>query len=123
MINWNDIGHAGELIVSTDLILNNFTPFTSQLPSSAVDIISLKNNRTYRIQVKTAEFNDSGYLLINNLHKYKEKELDIIATVDIKSKNIAYIPWTNLFGKSKVRLYNIKKDGFLYFYDYLKFPE
>jgi hypothetical protein len=123
MTNWKNIGHAGEKIVSADLILKNFVPFNSELPSSAVDLIALKNNKPYRIQVKTAKFNETGELKIGNLHKYSKNQLDILAAVDVKSKNVAYIKWSDIHPKSELTLYNKRIDGRLYFYDYLSLLE
>jgi hypothetical protein len=123
MVNWKNIGHAGEKIVSADLILKNFFPFNAELPSSPVDLIALKNNYTYRIQVKTGKFNDEGELKIGHLDKYSKNELDIVAAVDIKSRNIAYIKWSDIYPKTEIRLHNRRKEGKLYFYQFEHFPE
>lgn len=123
MVNWKNIGYAGEQIVSADLILRNFFPFNSELPSSPVDLIALKENNTYRIQVKTAKFNEYGEMRIANLNKYNKNEFDILAVVDIKSKNIAYLKWSEVFPKYELKLHNRRTDNHLYFYDYSYFIE
>lgn len=123
MDKWTDIGHAGEKIVLADLILKNFFPFTSELPSSPVDLIALKNNNTYRIQVKTSTFNDFGKMKIGNLDKYEENQFDILAIVDLKNKNIAYIKWSEIYGRTSITIYNKNKNEKLYFYKLGYFPE
>jgi hypothetical protein len=123
MDKWTDIGHAGEKIVLADLILKNFFPFTAELPSSTVDLIALKNNITYRIQVKTSTFDDYGKMKVGNLDKYSKDQFDILAVVDLKSKNIAYIKWSDINNKTMITLHNRKQEGEPYFYQFGYFPE
>lgn len=124
MNNEKLIGYSGENIVKSNLILKGLIPFSSEIPSSTVDLIALQGDKSYRIQVKTSEFKKLDYIEVGNLSKYNRNDFDILAIVDIESNNVAYIEWEDIYLKTKIRIFKISNSSKnkLVFNKYLEFP-
>ena len=76
------VGAAGELLVCSVLMMNGFHVFRSQSPACSCDVIAMKDNRIYRIEITT------GYRGINGIAfpRHNTDNYDVMAII-LTNKN------------------------------------
>ena len=102
-------GKAGVHLVCADLIMQGYIAFPSE-EALPFDVVSIINNRIYKIQVKTTRKprrlqrrgNNNGYLFhITRMGKggkknYSEEDVDLFALVALDSHEIGYLSRTQI---------------------------
>ncbi len=76
-----DIGTAGEFAVTSEMLYRGFNASIMSV-DTGIDVVALKNNKTYLIQVKTSKLYKSGYCHYNIRRKSLER---------FSSENVFYI--------------------------------
>ena len=133
-----DHGYAGELLVQSNLITQGVVPFMTTLSNSEVDLIGLKDNKSYKIQVKTSKCCENGSLKFDvrktnrKTKDYGKDSFDILALVDIERGKVAYLKWEEIYPRQTIRMRtseysrnmneNFGNKGYQIFEDYLTFP-
>lgn len=87
------IGKAGEHYVISELLFRGWNANTMTV-DEGIDIIATKNDRTYYIQVKTANENHGKYIIsinINSYKKYNSSDVMFIFVLRNKNKKINFI--------------------------------
>ncbi|MFA6423761.1 MAG: group I intron-associated PD-(D/E)XK endonuclease [Candidatus Magasanikbacteria bacterium] len=91
-------GDIGELLVAADLLEKGWMVSLPISENTRYDLIIEKNGKIKRVQVK-AVVPKNGAMIINcrssnnwNVINYTKKDFEILAAVDIISKNVYYIP-------------------------------
>jgi len=85
-------GAISEYLVVSDLLKNGFNVYRSVSPSAPVDMIAIKSNKIFRVEVKTAvRWPSTGKLNFGS----PKHEYDILAKVVLEENLIVYDPDLN----------------------------
>ena len=99
-IEWKTIekGYIGSLIVEKAFLKNGFNLFKPVLENGKVDLIVEKDNKYFKLQIKTVQNNKIPFRKIShNMGEYKIKyytkeDIDYFVGVDIETENIYILP-------------------------------
>lgn len=103
-------GRLGYNLLEKELLKRNWEIYIPILENTKIDCIIIKNNKLYKIQIKTIQNNKSGKILpvrkISHnqgqykIHLYNENEIDYFVGVDIETENLYIVP-INFISKYK----------------------
>ena len=77
------------MAICADLLLRGFHVYRNVVQNSGVDLVALKGEEFYKIEVKTAKCCKSGRLVWT---KPRHNNFDIVAGYSIDTKQVAYEP-------------------------------
>jgi hypothetical protein len=98
-------GRLGELAVIQELIRNDYVVFEEVTDTSKIDLVAYKNEKFYRIQVKSVCKGDNdAYSFMTRKkgadnHHYKPGELDLWACYGIEDDCVAWLDEENALCK------------------------
>jgi hypothetical protein len=90
-------GRLGELAVTQDLIINDYVVFEEVTDTSKIDLVAYKDEKFYRIQVKSVCKKNNNAYYFNTIkkngdkHWYKNGELDLWACYGIEDDCVAWL--------------------------------
>jgi hypothetical protein len=123
-MNTNQKGNIGTASVVKDLIQKGFEVFIPFSEHSVVDLIALKDNKSYRLQVKYSKISEKNISRIRpeNTFKYKDGDFDFYALYIPEKDYILYAPIE--FGGCAIRFsLPLKDDWFWWFEDFQEIRE
>jgi hypothetical protein len=104
-------GYAGEAAVVKYLLKKNYPVFKEFGDSSKIDLITIVNNRCYKIQVKTIEWlGNNGSLVFStfksgrNSYFYTESDVDVFAVYNSEIDDVIFIGWNDLKDKKNLTI-------------------
>lgn len=83
-------GAAAELLVASNLLHRGYDVYRALNPDSKADLIAIKNNSIFRIQVRTVQMNNNSGKPYQNKRNQVDIHCDILALVI--DQNIIYMP-------------------------------
>ena len=124
----NLLGAIGETKVTLDLMERGFYTFSPSFEGGAVDLIALKGDKLYKIQVKFRSLREDGHVDItwDGGEGWYSGVVDIIAVYIPELEHVFYVPCSILDGKiAKKRLHIREQDKHSdgYIFNYILFPE
>lgn len=104
-------GNIGEAAVSLDIIKRGYPVFKEAGDLSKVDLVTIIDNRCFKIQVKNLGYTNSAGAIPFTIHKsgpnysftYTENDIDIYAAL-LPNDKIVYITWSDLKGRDTMTL-------------------
>lgn len=101
------IGTIGELAVAEELMRRGWEVFTEMGDNSKIDLIANKDGLLRKIQVKTVEFSDCGWVFVrkskitNGIRiEYLRKDIDLFAIYVMDKDAVAFVPFSKFKKKS-----------------------
>lgn len=95
-------GRLGYNLLEKELLKRNWEIYIPVLENTKIDCIVIKNNKLYKIQIKTIQNDRTGKILpvrkISHnqgqykIHLYNENEIDYFVGVDIETENLYVVP-------------------------------
>ena len=95
-------GRLGYNIAENFLLKNNFDVYTPILENTKIDCIAVKDDKLFRIQIKTIQtFRGSRFLPVRKLSNnrnsnkqkhYTDKDIDFFFGVDLETSDIYIVP-------------------------------
>lgn len=86
------VGTISEHLVCLDLLKAGYYVFKSITPNSPYDIVATKENKSYKIEVRTGYYGEAGRLIYSTKTKHTENPYDILACVVLSNGSVTYIP-------------------------------
>ncbi len=104
-------GYAGEAAVAKQLLKKGYPVFKEFGDSSKLDLITIANNKCYKIQVKTIEWSGNNGSLIfstfksgRNSYFYTKEDVDIFAVYNSEIDDVIFIGWNDLKDKKNLTI-------------------
>jgi hypothetical protein len=131
-------GAASEKLVELDLLLQGYEVFTPSVYGGNYDLLAVKGNDVYRVQVKNATPKD-GRMEVDvrrSSHsktgrEYDTDGYDVLAIANLVDRKVAYVRRSDMTAKSSIKVWltrDIPTKGRHHDYtpfvfdDYLEFP-
>lgn len=99
-INKAQSGVISEYETMADLVRQGFVPCQPIMPTSPFDIVAVKDDVTYKIQVKSGVFEGNRITVLfrkqygeASERRYTKEEVDYVAVYDKGSGRVAYVPF------------------------------
>lgn len=126
-------GDCGEFLVLYDLTKKGFELFAPMNNGSLIDIVAIKNDTSFKIQVKASNkiLNDKLVFDIRRSNNvYSENSFDVLALVDTVNNKVAYLKWEEMYSRSTIKMrtsdynrnFHSPHTTVHYFDDHLEFP-
>jgi hypothetical protein len=103
-------GYAAEALVIADLISKGIVPCKPEIPTTAFDLIAVYDNEIRKIQIKGCTPKEDGKLLVDvrrskaKDRSYSRESFDVLAVVNLETKEVAYIDYESLGCPSQITL-------------------
>lgn len=103
-MNWKTIekGYLGQLIVEESFIREGFNLYKPVLENGKVDLIAEKNNKYFRVQIKTIQIENNKKIIpvrkiSHNMGEYKinlytKEDIDYFIGVDVDTRDLYILP-------------------------------
>lgn len=105
-------GVASEKLVEVDLLLKGFEVFSPSAYGGNFDLLSVKGNDVYRIQVKSATPKDQKMdvdvrrsSVSKSGREYDQDGYDVLAIVNLVERKVAYVKRQNMTARSSIKVW------------------
>ena len=107
MLHTKAIGTVGELMVAAELVSLGYAVFTELGDLSPIDLITVKDSKLTRIQVKTQKSTSRGTISVPRKSKgpgyeysYSSTDIDVVAVYAMDRKEVFYVSIEELSTKT-----------------------